>query len=92
MGGSGADGFEDGAEGAGAGQACGADDGARRRLALSGPHRAIAVRHLALDDGRAQCPLAGVIGGIDQTGMVEKDQELIASDLGLQLAPSRANA
>ena len=57
MRGSGADGHEDGAEGAAACDAGGIDDGADGGLALGGPHRAVAVGDLPLDYGRTQQPL-----------------------------------
>lgn len=84
--GSGTGGLEDGAEGAAACEGRGIDDGADDGLALGGPHRAVAVDHLPLDDGRARKPLATVVCRLDRTGMGEEDEELIVSpaDLGLE--------
>ena len=94
--GSGADGFQDCTEDSGPGrQASGVDHGAHGGFALRGPHRPVAVGDLALDDGRSQGPLAGVVGHFDPTGMIQEGQELIArpADLGLerpcQVAPAR---
>src|SRR5829696_3958995 len=84
---SGTDGGEDGAEDGGAGrQAGGVDDGADRGLALSGPHRTVAIGDFALDHGGTQCPLTGVVGGLDQPRMINKGQELLtgAADFGLK--------
>src|SRR3954470_19122381 len=80
-----ADGLEDGAEGAGAGEAGGIDDGPDRGLAVGGPHRPVAIGDLALHDSWTQQPLAAVVCRLDATRMVEEDQELIAgaADLGL---------
>src|SRR5215218_4413887 len=85
--GSGADGCEDRTEDSGPGrQASGVDHGAHGGFALRGPHRPVAVGDLALDDGRSQGPLAGVVGHFDPTGMIQEGQELIArtADLGLE--------
>ena len=72
--GCGADGFQDGAEVAGAREAGCVDDGAYRSLALGGPHRAVAVGHLPLDYRRAQRPLAGLAGRRHDTRMVKGDR------------------
>src|SRR4051794_39379833 len=85
--GSGADGIEDSAEGAGTEEAGGIDDGPDRGLSAGSPHRPVAIGDLLLHDGRPQSALATVVGRLDATGMVEEDQELIASaaDPGLQV-------
>src|SRR5215210_5920808 len=77
--GSGADGCENGAEDSGPGrQASGVDDGAHGGLALSRPHGPVAVGHLALNDGRTEGALTGIVRDLDPTGMVQEGQELIA--------------
>src|SRR4051794_24666704 len=68
----GCDGAEDGAEGAVAREARGIDDGADGGLAVCGPHGAVAVGDLPLNDGRAQRPLTPVVGRLDAAGMVEE--------------------
>ncbi len=92
---SGGDGVQDGAEHGGiCSEPGGVDDGPHRRLALGRPHRAIAVGHLALDHRRAERPFAGVVGGLDQAGVGQEGQELVAgpADLGLQRARQVAGA
>lgn len=86
--GSGTDGFEDGAEWIGAGQAGGVDNGADGGLALGRPHGAVAVGDLPLHDGRTQQPLRAIVRRLDLSGIGEEDQELIAraADLDLQVA------
>src|SRR5215203_1257852 len=84
---SGTDGGEDGAEDGGAGrQAGGVDDGADRGLALSGPHRTVAIGDLALDHGGPEGSFAGVVGGLDPPRMSKESQKLLAgaADLGLK--------
>src|SRR5215212_6300398 len=86
---SGSDGSEDGSEhGGSGGQASGIDDGADGRFAFGRPHGPVAVGDLALDDGRSQSPLAGIVGHLDPAGMIQEGQELIArpADLGLERA------
>ena len=73
--GSGADDTEDGLKPVDAGfEASGVDDGADIGLALGGPHGAIAVGDLALDDGRPQGALAGIVGNLDLTGPEREGQ------------------
>ena len=67
---SGGDCVEDGPERAGAGsQARGVDHGSHVSLAICGPHCAIAVGDLALDDGGPQRAFAGVVGRLHQSGL-----------------------
>ena len=76
---SGADGLKDGVEGVGAGSQTGrVDDGADVGFALCGPHGAIAVRDLALDDGGPKSALAGVVGRLHQSGPLREGQKLIS--------------
>ena len=83
---SGTDGGEDGAEDGGAGrQAGGVDDGADRGLALSGPHRTVAIGDLALDHGGPEGSFAGVIGGLNQPGRIKEGQKLITRPADLSL-------
>ena len=55
--GSGADGFEDAAEGTAACEVGGIDDSTDVRITGGRPHRAVAVGYLPLDHGRMQQPL-----------------------------------
>jgi hypothetical protein len=55
-------------------EACGINDGADGGLALGGPHRAVAVGHLPLDDRWAQQSLRAVVGRFDRAGMGEEDE------------------
>ena len=54
------------------------DDGANVGFALGGPHGAIAVGDLALNDGGSEGAFAGVVGRVDQSGPVGEGQKLIA--------------
>src|SRR5215211_1628660 len=73
------DGLQDGAEDTRVRrEAGGVDDGAHVRLALSGPHRAIAVGDLALDHGGAKVALASVVRRPDLARPVDKGQQLVA--------------
>ena len=49
-------------------QALGVDDGSNVGFALRGPHGAIAIGDLALNNGRSERALAGVVCGIDHAG------------------------
>ena len=53
------------------------------------PHRAVAVGHLALNDGGSQGALAGVVRDLDLAGIIEKGQELIARSADLRLEGPR---
>src|SRR3954470_1524714 len=66
----------------------GVNDGADGCFALGGPHRAIAVGDLALDNGGSQGALAGVVCNVDGAGESDKRQELLArpSELALDVA------
>jgi hypothetical protein len=77
--GSHADGFEDGGERAGAGEAFGIDDGADGGLALGRPHGPVAVGHLPLHDGRTKQPLGAVVKGHDAPGASARWRRLILS-------------
>jgi len=59
------------------GETRGGDDGPDVSFALSGPHGAVAIGDLALDNGGAKVPLAGIIGGFDLAGPVRKGKELL---------------
>ena len=67
-------------------EACGIDGRAYVRLGLGGPHGAISVCHLSLDDPWAELSLRRVVGDIDLSRIVAKRQQLIAGppDLGLE--------
>src|SRR5215212_8512392 len=74
--GSGADGCENGAEDSGPGrQARGVDHGAHGGFALGRPHGPVAVGDLALNDGRSQGALAGIVRDLDPTRMIQEGQE-----------------
>ena len=63
----------------------GIDDGADRGLSLSGPHGAVAVGDLALNHGWPEGSFAGVVGGLNQPGMVKEGQKLITRPADLSL-------
>ena len=74
-------------EGVCAFEAGGVDGRAYIRLGLGGPHGAISVCHLSLNDPWTELSLRCVVGDIDFSGIVAKRQQLIAGppDLGLEL-------
>ena len=73
-------------------KACGVDDGADVGLALGGPHRAVAVGHLPLHDGRTQSALTAIVRRLDPAGIGQEDQELIAGAADLSLQPGQVTA
>ena len=66
-------------------EACGIDGRAYVRFGLGGPHCAVSVCHLSLDDPWTELSLRRVVGDIDLSRIVAKRQQLIAGtpDLGL---------
>ena len=68
-------------------ESCGIDGRAYVRLGLGGPHGAISVCYLSLNDTGTKLSLRCVVGDIDFSGIVAKRQQLIAGppDLGLEL-------
>ena len=61
---------------------------ADRSLTFSRPHGAVAIGDFALNDSGPERPLTGVVGGLDQPGMIQEGEKLIVSsaDLGLKRA------
>lgn len=74
-------------EGVCAFEACGIDGRAYVRLGLGGPHGAISVCHLSLNDPWTELSLRRIVGDVDLSRIVAKRQQLIAGppDLGLEL-------
>lgn len=74
-------------EGVCAFEAGGVDGRAYVRLGLGGPHCAISVCHLSLNDAGTELSLGRVVGDIDLSRIVSKRQQLIAGppDFGLEL-------
>ena len=68
-------------------EAGGVDGRAYVRLGLGGPHCAVSVCHLSLDDPWTELSLRRVVGDIDLSRIVAKRQQLIAGppDFGLEL-------
>jgi len=61
------DGVEDDAEDVSVGSDAGCgDDGPDVGFAFGGPHGAVAVGHLALDDGRSKAAFAAVVVRLDE--------------------------
>ena len=73
-------------EGVCAFEAGGIDGRAYVRFGLGGPHGAISVCHLSLNDAWTELSLRRVVGDVDLSWIVAKRQQLIAGppDLGLE--------
>lgn len=54
------------------------DRGADCGFVIGDPDGAVAVRHLALDHGRAQCPFGGVVGCFVASTFPAKAQNVVA--------------
>ena len=76
---------EDDVEGVGAFEASCVDGGSHVRFGFGGPHCAVAVGDLSLDDAGAEFALLRVVCRVDLVGIVAKGEKLVsrASDFGL---------
>ena len=74
-------------EGVRAFEPCGIDGRSDVRFGLGGPHGSVAVGDFALDHARPEFALGRVVRGVDLTGIIAEDQQLVAraADLGLEL-------